>query len=62
MDLSFCSTADRNLPAQQNIAVAGIAVILVRGSRMQEVSAQVGAIRAALANAAPGTVARIEPG
>ena len=33
-------TADRNLPAQQNISVSGIAVVLVRGSRMADVTGQ----------------------
>jgi predicted nuclease of predicted toxin-antitoxin system len=53
-------TADRNLPAQQNIAAGGIAVVLVRGSRMQDVSGQVDGIRSALASASPGTVTRVK--
>ena len=53
-------TADRNLPAQQNIPAAGIAVVLVRGSRIAEVAAQVDAMRVAIAGARPGTVTRVE--
>lgn len=32
-------TADRKLPAQQNIPAVGIAVVLVRGSKIAEVTA-----------------------
>lgn len=52
-------TADRNLPAQQNITAVGIAVVLVRGSRMSEIAAQAEAIRTAVADAEPGRVRRI---
>lgn len=55
-------TADRNLPAQQNIAAVGIAVVLVRGSRIAEVAAQAEAVRAAIADAQPGTVTRVQAG
>ena len=55
-------TADRNLPAQQNITVSGIAVVLVRGSRMSEVADQALQIQAAVSTAQPGTVTRVEPG
>lgn len=55
-------TADRNLPAQQNIPAARIAVVLVRGSKTSEVAAQAEAVEAAIAVAQPGTVTRIEPG
>lgn len=55
-------TADRNLPAQQNIAAGGIAVVLVRGSRIAEVAAQAEAVRAAIADAQPGTVTRVQAG
>ena len=55
-------TADRNLPAQQNIKAAGIAVVLVRGSRIPEVAAQSNALRAAIASAQSGTVTRVQPG
>jgi hypothetical protein len=55
-------TADRNLPAQQNIAAIGIALVLVRGSRMADIEPQAARIRAAVAEAIPGTVRRIEPG
>jgi hypothetical protein len=54
-------TADRNLPAQQNIAASGIAVVLVRGSRMAEITGQAEQIQAAVAGARPGTVTRVEP-
>ena len=53
-------TADRNLPAQQNIPAVGIAVVLVRGSKITEVAAQADAMRAAIADAQPGTVTRVE--
>lgn len=33
-------TADRNLPAQQNVVAIGIAVVLVRGSRMADIEPQ----------------------
>jgi hypothetical protein len=55
-------TADRNLPAQQNITVSAIAVVLVRGSRISEVAGQAAEIEAAVAGARPGTVIRISPG
>ena len=55
-------TADRNLPAQQNVMASGIAVVLVRGSRMSEVAAQATQIQAAVSGAKPGTVTRVEPG
>ena len=55
-------TADRNLPAQQNITTSGIAVILVRGSRMSEVTSQAAEIQAAITGAQPGTVTRVESG
>ena len=54
-------TADRNLPAQQNIPAVGIAVVLVRGSKITEVAAQADAMRAAVAAAQPGTVTRVVP-
>jgi len=55
-------TADRNLPAQQNLQASGIAVVLVRGSRMADVAAQAARIEQAVANTTPGTVTRVEPG
>lgn len=55
-------TADRNLPAQQNIPAVGIAVVLVRGSKTSEVAAQADTVAAAIAAAQPGTVTRVEPG
>jgi hypothetical protein len=55
------TTADRNLPAQQNIQASGIAVILVRGSRIVDVARQAAGIQAAVAAARPGTVTRVEP-
>jgi hypothetical protein len=54
-------TADRNLPAQQNITASEIAVVLVRGSRMSEVEGQASQSQAAVAGAQPGTVTRVEP-
>jgi len=55
-------TADRNLPAQQNVTVSGIAVILVRGSRMADIEPQAARIRAAVAGAEPGAVTRVDSG
>ena len=55
-------TADRNLPAQQNVTASGIALVLVRGSRMSEVTGQATRIQAAVAGAQPGTVTRVEAG
>jgi hypothetical protein len=54
-------TSDRNLHAQQNIAVSGIAVVLVKGSRMVDINAQADALLQAVAAARPGTVSRVEP-
>ena len=55
-------TADLNLPAQQNVPASGIAVVLVRGSRMADIEPQALRIRAALAGAEPGAVTRVAPG
>jgi hypothetical protein len=55
-------TADRNLPAQQNVSADSLAVVLVRGSRMVDIEPQAGRIRAAVAASTPGTVTRVEPG
>jgi predicted nuclease of predicted toxin-antitoxin system len=55
-------TADRNLAAQQNVPASGIAVVLVRGSRMADIEPQTARIRAAVAGARPGKVTRVEPG
>jgi len=55
-------TADRNLPSQQNIPAVGIAIVLVRGSRIAEVAVQVDAIGAALTGARLGTVTRVQSG
>lgn len=54
-------TSDRSLPAQQNIAVSGLAVVLVKGSRMADVAGQAGRIQKAVAAAIPGTVSRVAP-
>jgi len=54
-------TSDRNLQSQQNIAVSGIAVVLVKGSRMVDINAQADALLQAVAAARPGTVSRVEP-
>jgi predicted nuclease of predicted toxin-antitoxin system len=53
-------TADRNLPAQQNIPAGRVAVVLVRGSKTSEVAAQADAVNTAIAGSAPGTVTRVE--
>jgi hypothetical protein len=54
-------TADRSLPAQQNIVSSGIAIVLVRGSRMADIAVQAEAILAAVAAAEPGPIIRVEP-
>ena len=54
-------TADRNLPAQQNVQAGGIALVLVRGSRMADIEPQAARIRAAVAGVRPGSVTRVEP-
>jgi predicted nuclease of predicted toxin-antitoxin system len=54
-------TADRNLPAQHDIRVSGIAVVLVRGSRMADIEPQAARIQAAVAAASTGSVSRVEP-
>ena len=55
-------TADRNLPAQQNLPSVGIAVVLVRGSKISDVAAQADAMREAVSGAMPGTVTRVQAG
>ena len=52
-------TADRNLPAQQNIPATGIAVVLVPGNRLAEIAIRTTQIRAAV-DGAPGTVTRVD--
>lgn len=52
-------TADRNMPAQQNISVSGIAVVLVPGNRLVDIEPNAAAIRAAVAGARPGIVTRV---
>lgn len=52
-------TADRNLPAQQNVRARGIAVVLVAGNRLVEIEPNAAAIREAIATAKPGTVTRV---
>ena len=52
-------TADRNMPAQQNISASGIAVILIPGNRLAEITPASDAIRDAISNARPGTVTRV---
>ena len=54
-------TVDRNLAYQQNVAAAGIAVIVLhaRGNRTVDLVPLVPALRVALAAAAPGQVLRV---
>lgn len=54
-------TVDRNLAYQQNVAAAGIAVIVLhaRGNRVVDLAPLVPALRAALPAAMPGEVIRI---
>lgn len=53
-------TADRNLPSQQNIAVSGIALVLVPGNRLADIEPRAREVRSAVASAEPGTVTRVE--
>ena len=55
-------TADRNLPAQQNVPAGNLAIVLVRGSRMADIEPQAERIRTAVAGAGRGTITRVEPG
>jgi hypothetical protein len=54
-------TVDRNLAYQQNVAAAGIAVIVLhaRANRAIDLVPLVPALRAALADATPGQVIRV---
>ena len=52
-------TADRNLPAQQNIGVAKIAVVLVPGNRVAEIARRQAALRSAITTVRAGTVVRV---
>lgn len=54
-------TVDRNLAYQQNVAAAGIAVIVLhaRGNRTVDLIPLVPALRAALPTATPGQVIRL---
>jgi hypothetical protein len=52
-------TADRNLPAQQNVAAAGIAVVLVPGNRVTEIARREASLRSAVVEARAGTVTRL---
>lgn len=52
-------TADRSLPAQQNIPASGVALVLVPGNRMADISPRADEIEAALQAAKPGTVTRL---
>lgn len=52
-------TADRNLPAQQNIRAGTIAVVLVPGNRLAEIVPRAAEIQEAVRRAQPGTVTRV---
>jgi hypothetical protein len=52
-------TADRNMPAQQNIGAADIAVVLVPGNRLVEIEPVSEVIRDAVSTARSGTVTRV---
>ncbi len=54
-------TADRSMPAQQNILTSGIAVVLVPGNRVSDIEPYAESIQEAIARARPGTVTRIAP-
>lgn len=53
-------TADRNLPAQQNIEASGLGLVLIRGSRMIDILPQTAQLKAALGRVTKGAVIRIE--
>ena len=55
-------TADRNLPAQQNVPAGNLGIVLVRGSRMADIEPQAERIRTAVAGAGRGTITRVESG
>jgi len=55
-------TADRGLPAQRNIAATDLAVVLVPGSRLEELTDRVDEISQAIAAANPGDVTRVPRG
>jgi hypothetical protein len=52
-------TADRNMPAQQNLPASGIALVLVPGNRMADISPRAAEIQTAVQAARPGTVTRL---
>ena len=53
-------TADRNMPAQQNIPASGVALVLVPGNRMADISPRAAEIQVAVRAAKPGTVTRLQ--
>lgn len=53
-------TADRSMPAQQDIPASGIALVLVPGNRLAEIGPRADEVRAAVQSAVPGTVTRLE--
>ena len=54
-------TVDRNLHFQQNVAASGVAVIVLhaRSNRVPDLAPLVPALRDALANAQPGSIAHV---
>lgn len=54
-------TADGSMPAQQNIAVSGIALVLVPGNRPAEIEPYAQPMRDAIATTVPGAVMRFGP-
>ena len=52
-------TADRNMPAQQNIRASGIAIVLVPGNRLADIEPKAAAIQSAVSTAQSGTVTRV---
>lgn len=52
-------TADHGLPEQRNIGTAGIAVVLVPGSRLDELAPRADEISRAITSANPSTVTRL---
>ena len=55
-------TADRNMPAQQNIPASGVALalVLVPGNRMADIGPRAAEIQTAVQAAKPGTVTRLQ--
>lgn len=52
-------TADRSLPAQQNIPTSGIALVLIPGNRLADIEPHAEELQSAVATTVPGMVTRV---